>query len=130
MLTACAFGAPWTVIVDVDDHRLSVAKSLGGADDIVKVSTNIQIRSQAEKDYRDVHFHIGDWVYLKVQPYWLGLRPASTQFFMSHFRRKVVALNAMPQPLPPMLSEDWELQVQPAAVLAASPHSLARPSSI
>jgi hypothetical protein len=28
----------------VDDHRLSVAKSLG-ADDIVKVSTNIQVYS-------------------------------------------------------------------------------------
>ncbi|TKY45100.1 Sorbitol dehydrogenase [Spatholobus suberectus] len=41
MLAARAFGAPRTVIVDVDDHRLSVAKSLG-AYDIVKVSTNIQ----------------------------------------------------------------------------------------
>lgn len=42
MLAARAFGAPRTVIVDVDDHRLSVAKSLG-ANDIVKVSTNIQV---------------------------------------------------------------------------------------
>lgn len=42
MLSACAFGAPRIVVVDVDDHRLSVAKSLG-ADDIVKVSTNIQV---------------------------------------------------------------------------------------
>lgn len=42
MLAARAFGAPRTVIVDVDDYRLSVAKSLG-ADDIVKVSTNIQV---------------------------------------------------------------------------------------
>ncbi|RYR56352.1 hypothetical protein Ahy_A05g022070 isoform C [Arachis hypogaea] len=41
MLAARAFGAPRIVIVDVDDHRLSVAKSLG-ADDIVKVSTNSQ----------------------------------------------------------------------------------------
>ncbi|XP_045832585.1 sorbitol dehydrogenase-like isoform X2 [Trifolium pratense] len=41
MLSARAFGAPRIVVVDVDDHRLSVAKSLG-ADDIVKVSTNIQ----------------------------------------------------------------------------------------
>nr|DAD48042.1 TPA_asm: hypothetical protein HUJ06_017979 [Nelumbo nucifera] len=41
MLAARAFGAPKIVIVDVDDHRLSVAKNLG-ADDIVKVSTNIQ----------------------------------------------------------------------------------------
>lgn len=42
MLAARAFGAPRIVIVDVDDHRLSVAKELG-ADDIVKVSTNIQV---------------------------------------------------------------------------------------
>lgn len=42
LLAARAFGAPKIVIVDVDDYRLSVAKSLG-ADDIVKVSTNIQV---------------------------------------------------------------------------------------
>ncbi|RVW76637.1 Sorbitol dehydrogenase [Vitis vinifera] len=41
MLAARAFGAPRIVIVDVDDYRLSVAKDLG-ADEIVKVSTNIQ----------------------------------------------------------------------------------------
>ncbi|PHT40159.1 hypothetical protein CQW23_19013 [Capsicum baccatum] len=41
LLAARAFGAPRIVIVDVDDYRLSVAKKLG-ADDIVKVSTNIQ----------------------------------------------------------------------------------------
>jgi len=42
MLAARAFGAPRIVIVDVDDYRLSVAKQLG-ADDIVKVSTNMQV---------------------------------------------------------------------------------------
>jgi len=42
LLASRAFGAPKTVIVDVDDYRLSVAKSLG-ADDVVKVSTNIQV---------------------------------------------------------------------------------------
>ncbi|KAJ4825671.1 hypothetical protein Tsubulata_051391 [Turnera subulata] len=42
MLAARAFGAPRIVIVDVDGHRLSVAKDLG-ADEIVKVSTNIQV---------------------------------------------------------------------------------------
>lgn len=42
MLAARAFGAPRIVIVDVDDYRLSVAKDLG-ADEIVKVSTNIQV---------------------------------------------------------------------------------------
>uniref|UniRef100_A0A2P2LWV5 Uncharacterized protein MANES_06G142400 n=1 Tax=Rhizophora mucronata TaxID=61149 RepID=A0A2P2LWV5_RHIMU len=42
MLAAHAFGAPRIVIVDVDDYRLSVAKDLG-ADQIVKVSTNIEV---------------------------------------------------------------------------------------
>ncbi|XP_030463413.2 sorbitol dehydrogenase isoform X1 [Syzygium oleosum] len=41
MLAARAFGAPRIVIVDVDDHRLSVAKDLG-ADNIVKVSTDMK----------------------------------------------------------------------------------------
>lgn len=42
LLAARAFGSPRIVIVDVDDHRLSVAKKLG-ADEIVKVSTNITV---------------------------------------------------------------------------------------
>lgn len=42
LLSARAFGAPRIIIVDVDDDRLSVAKTLG-ADEIVKVSTNIQV---------------------------------------------------------------------------------------
>lgn len=42
MLAARAFGAPRIVIVDVDDHRLSVAKSLG-ADAAVRVSTNMEV---------------------------------------------------------------------------------------
>lgn len=42
MLAARAFGAPRIVIVDVDDYRLSVAKQLG-ADETIKVSTNIQV---------------------------------------------------------------------------------------
>ncbi|GMJ06560.1 SORBITOL DEHYDROGENASE [Hibiscus trionum] len=41
MLAARAFRAPRIVIVDVDEHRLSVAKDLG-ADRVVKVSTNMQ----------------------------------------------------------------------------------------
>lgn len=44
MLAARAFGSPRIIIVDVDDHRLSVAKTLG-ADEIVKVSTSIQVNS-------------------------------------------------------------------------------------
>ncbi|PON69923.1 Alcohol dehydrogenase superfamily, zinc-type [Parasponia andersonii] len=51
MLAARAFGAPRIVIVDVDDHRLSVAKDLG-ADDTVKVSTNVQIYQSPP--YQDV----------------------------------------------------------------------------
>ena len=42
MLAARAFGAPRIVITDVDDYRLSVVKKLA-ADDIVKVSTNMQV---------------------------------------------------------------------------------------
>ncbi|XP_073106207.1 sorbitol dehydrogenase [Elaeis guineensis] len=41
MFAARAFGASKIVITDVNDHRLSVAKSLG-ADAIVKVSTNME----------------------------------------------------------------------------------------
>ncbi|GAU26997.1 hypothetical protein TSUD_290490, partial [Trifolium subterraneum] len=53
MLSARAFGAPRIVVVDVDDHRLSVAKSLG-ADDIVKVSTNIQDVAEEVKQIHNV----------------------------------------------------------------------------
>lgn len=42
LLAACAFGAPKVVVVDVDDHRLSVAKELGAAA-VVKVSSDIQV---------------------------------------------------------------------------------------
>lgn len=42
MMAARAFGAPRIVIVDVDDYRLSVAKDLG-ADEVVKVSVDIQV---------------------------------------------------------------------------------------
>ncbi|XP_057950511.1 sorbitol dehydrogenase-like [Malania oleifera] len=41
MLAARAFGARRIVIVDVDESRLSVAKDIG-ADQVIKVSTNIQ----------------------------------------------------------------------------------------
>ncbi|CAN1842503.1 Sorbitol dehydrogenase [Linum perenne] len=40
LLSARAFGSPNVVIVDVDEHRLSVAKDLG-ANEVVKVSTNV-----------------------------------------------------------------------------------------
>ncbi|KAF5193932.1 L-threonine 3-dehydrogenase [Thalictrum thalictroides] len=41
MLTARSFGAPKIVLVDVDSHRLSVAKKLG-PDAVVQVSTNTE----------------------------------------------------------------------------------------
>lgn len=41
LASARAFGAPKIVVVDVDKHRLSVAKDLG-ADEIVQVSTKIE----------------------------------------------------------------------------------------
>ncbi|TKY45099.1 Cytochrome f [Spatholobus suberectus] len=41
IIAACAFGTPKIVIVDVDNHRLSIAKDLG-ADEIIQVSTCIQ----------------------------------------------------------------------------------------
>ncbi|KAI9080813.1 hypothetical protein K1719_037215 [Acacia pycnantha] len=41
MLSAHAFGAPRVIIVDVDEHRLSFAKSLG-ADETIKVSAKIE----------------------------------------------------------------------------------------
>lgn len=42
ILAARAFGASRIIIVDVDDQRLSIAKSLG-ADDVVRVSTNMKV---------------------------------------------------------------------------------------
>lgn len=42
LLAARTFGAPRIVIVDVDVRRLSIAKNLG-ADEIVEVSTDIQV---------------------------------------------------------------------------------------
>lgn len=44
LLAARAFGAPRIVIADVNDERLSIAKSLG-ADEVFKVSTNIEVRT-------------------------------------------------------------------------------------
>jgi len=42
MLAARAFGAPKIVMVDVDECRLTFAKDLG-ANEIIQVSTNIQV---------------------------------------------------------------------------------------
>ena len=42
MLAARVFGAPKIIIADIDDSRLSFAKDLG-ADEIIQVSTNIQV---------------------------------------------------------------------------------------
>lgn len=45
MLAARAFGAPRIVLADIDEQRLAFAKNLG-ADDIIRVSTNIQDRDE------------------------------------------------------------------------------------
>lgn len=45
MLAARAFGAPRVIMADVDDHRLSFAKTLG-ADVTIQVSTAIQVSLQ------------------------------------------------------------------------------------
>lgn len=45
MLAARAFGAPRVIMADVDDHRLSFAKTLG-ADVTIQVSTTIQVSLQ------------------------------------------------------------------------------------
>lgn len=42
LLAARAFGSPRIIVVDVDDHRLTVAKELG-AYEIVKVSTHMEV---------------------------------------------------------------------------------------
>lgn len=49
MLAARAFGSPRIIVADVDESRLSVAKELG-ADEILKVSSNIQdVADEIEK---------------------------------------------------------------------------------
>lgn len=49
MLAARAFGAPKIVVADVDQARISVARELG-ADEVIKVSTNIQdVAAEIEK---------------------------------------------------------------------------------
>lgn len=50
LLAARAFGAPKVVVVDVDDHRLSVAKKLGAAA-VVKVSSDIQVLKNLPTTY-------------------------------------------------------------------------------
>lgn len=58
MLAARAFGAPKIVLVDVDDHRLSVAKNIG-ANEIIQVSTNIQ---DVGKEVEQIHTAMGGGV--------------------------------------------------------------------
>lgn len=45
LLAARAFGAPRIIITDVDVQRLSIARNLG-ADETVKVSTDIEVNCQ------------------------------------------------------------------------------------
>lgn len=69
MLAARAFGAPRIVIVDVDDYRLSVAKGLG-ADDIVKVSTNLQVykNSYCSTGVPMNNCHVTSWLFCRMLP--------------------------------------------------------------
>ncbi|KAI4320038.1 hypothetical protein MLD38_033561 [Melastoma candidum] len=52
LLAARAFGAPRVIVVDVDEHRLSFAKRLG-ADEVVEVSTDMQLVGQELTQIKD-----------------------------------------------------------------------------
>ncbi|KAK2985074.1 hypothetical protein RJ640_022952 [Escallonia rubra] len=61
MLAARAFGSPKIVITDVDAQRLSFAKNLG-AEEIIQVSTNIQVRpiiQDASEEVEKIHTAMG-----------------------------------------------------------------------
>lgn len=61
ILSARAFGSPRIIIVDIDDYRLSVAKSLG-ADEVVKVSTNIQVGPPQPSFYLHILYSVIYWL--------------------------------------------------------------------
>lgn len=50
MLAARAFGASRIILVDVDDSRLTLGRSLG-AEHTIKVSTNLQVRKHYYKKH-------------------------------------------------------------------------------
>jgi hypothetical protein len=106
-----------------------------------------QMRTQANKHRRDISYVVGDWVYLKIQPYrlkslakrineklsprfygpykitkiigqvayQLDLPPEARIHPVFHVSllKKAISPTVNPQPLPPMLSEDLELKVEP-----------------
>ena len=109
------------------------------------------MKAQANKHRRQIDFEVGDWVFLKLQPYKmrsLARRPVAKLspkfygpykilerigpaayklelpahakihpvFHVSLLKKSLKPLQH-PQPLPPLLSEEMELQVQPAEIL-------------
>ena len=54
---------------------------------------------------------------LKLPPY-ATIHPV---FHVSHLRKVVGTTTQLPQPLPPQLAVDMELQVEPAAILGVRP---------
>lgn len=87
-----------------------------------------QMRTQANKHRREVSYVVGDCVYLKLQPYRLKslakrINEKLSPRFYGPYRihpvfhvsllKKAIIPTVNPQPLPPMLSEDLELKVEP-----------------
>ncbi|XP_073219669.1 uncharacterized protein [Cicer arietinum] len=114
------------------------------------VTAQNQMKKYVDKSMRPISLGVGDWVYLKLQPYILrslakkrneklspcfygpyqiskqigavafelALPPESKIHTVFHVSllKKAISSSAIPQPLPPMLSEELELQVTPAVV--------------
>jgi hypothetical protein len=89
--------------------------------------------ANANKRRREIEYAIGDWVFLKMQPYrtWLKglINEKLSPRFYGHFQvvafsifhvsllKKAVGDSFRSQPLPPMLSEDHKLHVYANSVL-------------
>ncbi|OIW03085.1 hypothetical protein TanjilG_07237 [Lupinus angustifolius] len=110
-----------------------------------------QMKAQLDKHRRMVEFSVGDWVYLKLQPYKLkslANRPCAKlaarfygpyqvlsrvgmvaykldlpvqakvhPVFHVSLLKKALKPNQQPQPLPPMLNKEYELEVEPEDIV-------------